>query len=86
MALDGISLTINEVEGLLLTLRIIPYTYENTVLNAKTPGDRMNLEVDMLARYVYNNLAYNDGTSDSLSPTDLADAGFSTGSRSGDQD
>ena len=52
VALDGISLTVNEVDARKLTVRIIPHTYKNTTLGEKSVGDMMNLEVDMLARYV----------------------------------
>jgi len=52
VALDGISLTVNQVDTRELTVRIIPHTFQNTTLGEKSVGDSMNLEVDMLARYV----------------------------------
>ena len=52
MALDGISLTVNEVEENRFGINIIPHTLTHTTLGAKKPGDRVNLEVDVLARYV----------------------------------
>jgi riboflavin synthase len=52
VALDGISLTVNEVEGNLFGINIIPHTLTHTTLGAKKPGDRVNLEVDVVARYV----------------------------------
>ena len=52
VALDGISLTVNEVEENLFGINIIPHTLTHTTLGAKKPGDRVNLEVDVLARYV----------------------------------
>jgi riboflavin synthase len=51
-ALDGVSLTVNEVEGTRFGVNVIPYTQKSTTLGAVQPGDRVNLEVDMLARYV----------------------------------
>lgn len=58
LALDGISLTVNEVHDGYIAVRIIPHTYRNTRLRNLESGDRMNLEVDMLARYVYTNTQY----------------------------
>jgi riboflavin synthase len=52
VALDGISLTVNEVEEKLFGISIIPHTLTHTTLGAKKPGDRVNLEVDVVARYV----------------------------------
>ncbi|HZT47160.1 MAG TPA: riboflavin synthase [Hyphomicrobiaceae bacterium] len=52
VALDGISLTVNEVEGASFGVNIIPHTLTHTTLGAKKPGDRVNLEVDVFARYV----------------------------------
>jgi riboflavin synthase len=52
VALDGISLTVNEVEGNAFGINIIPHTLTHTTLGAKKPGDRVNLEVDVFARYV----------------------------------
>jgi riboflavin synthase len=52
VALDGISLTVNEVEKLSFGVNIIPHTLTRTTLGAKKPGDKVNLEVDVLARYV----------------------------------
>jgi riboflavin synthase len=52
IALDGISLTVNEVENRSFGVNIIPHTLTHTTLGAKKPGDRVNLEVDVFARYV----------------------------------
>ena len=52
IALDGISLTVNEVEGNSFGVNIIPHTWERTTLAAAAPGSRLNVEIDMLARYV----------------------------------
>ena len=52
VALDGIALTVNEVEENLFGINIIPHTLTHTTLGAKKPGDRVNLEVDVVARYV----------------------------------
>jgi riboflavin synthase len=52
VALDGVSLTVNEVEGSRFGVNIIPHTRQCTTFRVLSPVDRMNFEVDMLARYV----------------------------------
>lgn len=52
VALDGVSLTINEVEGARFGVNLIPHTLAATTFGQAQPGDRVNLEIDMLARYV----------------------------------
>jgi riboflavin synthase len=52
VALDGISLTVNEVEKNRFGINIVPHTLTHTTLGAKKPGDRVNLEADVFARYV----------------------------------
>jgi riboflavin synthase len=51
VALDGISLTVNEVTAETFSVLIIPHTLSVTTLGATRAGDRMNLEVDLMARY-----------------------------------
>ena len=52
IAIDGISLTVAALEGDILSVTIIPHTYQNTALRERRPGTRVNLEVDVLAKYV----------------------------------
>ena len=52
VALDGVSLTVNEVEGAQFGVNIIPHTWDQTTLQYLNVGDAANIEVDMLARYV----------------------------------
>jgi riboflavin synthase len=52
VALDGVSLTVNEVEGQRFGVNIIPVTQRETSFGRLAPGDRVNLEIDMLARYL----------------------------------
>lgn len=52
VALDGISLTVNEVAGSRFGVNIIPHTLTATTWESKKPGDKVNLEVDLFARYV----------------------------------
>lgn len=56
IALDGISLTVNDVTKNLFTVNIIPFTWENTSLKFINPGTQLNIEIDMLARYVFKAL------------------------------
>ncbi|MFM7083705.1 MAG: riboflavin synthase [Hyphomicrobium sp.] len=57
IALDGTSLTVNEVEGCRFTVNLIPHTLTVTTWEGKKKGDYVNLEVDMFARYVERILA-----------------------------
>jgi riboflavin synthase len=52
VALDGVSLTVNEVEGARFGVNIIPHTQDVTTLGRLSVGDPVNMEIDMLARYV----------------------------------
>ena len=52
IAVDGVSLTVNEVEGNVFGVNIIPHTWEMTTLGRLKPGSKVNLEIDMLARYL----------------------------------
>ena len=52
VALDGVSLTVNQVENTVFEVNIIPHTLAVTTLGGLTAGDRVNLEIDILARYV----------------------------------
>ena len=51
-SVEGVSLTVNEVEDDIFGVNIIPHTWEATTLGALHVGDRVNLEIDMLARYL----------------------------------
>jgi riboflavin synthase len=56
ITVNGVSLTVNRVidgaEGCELSINLIPHTLENTTLGALEVGDRVNLEIDLIARYV----------------------------------
>ncbi len=54
IAIDGISLTINEVLEKGVSLMIIPHTFQVTTLHCKKEGDAVNIEIDMIAKMVYN--------------------------------
>ncbi|MDG4867394.1 riboflavin synthase [Guyparkeria sp. 1SP6A2] len=52
VAIDGVSLTVNEVSGVRCRLTIIPHTLEATIMGDYRPGHQVNLEVDLMARYL----------------------------------
>ena len=52
VALDGVSLTVNAVDGCLFSTNIIPHTWSVTGWDGVVVGQKMNIEIDMLARYV----------------------------------
>jgi riboflavin synthase len=52
ITIDGISLTVNQVDGAIFDLNIVPFTLQETTLGDYQPGQRVNLEVDLIARYL----------------------------------
>jgi riboflavin synthase len=52
IAVDGISLTVNQVDGYAFAVALIPHTLDRTGLGRKPPGSRVNLEVDIVGKYV----------------------------------
>ena len=52
ICVDGISLTVNAVDGARLELNIVPHTLQETIVSGYRPGRRVNLEVDLVARYL----------------------------------
>ena len=69
IAIDGISLTVARLEGDTLTVAIIPHTYENTNVPTWTEGAAVNLEFDMIGKYVVRALSQGR---DGVDPTALA--------------
>ncbi|MEJ2361862.1 MAG: riboflavin synthase [Gammaproteobacteria bacterium] len=52
ICVDGTSLTVNAVSGAVFELNIVPHTLQETIMEAYQPGTRVNLEVDLIARYL----------------------------------
>lgn len=52
ITINGVSLTVNQVEGDVFSVNLIPYTLEVTTLNELRAGDKVNVEIDLIARYV----------------------------------
>lgn len=62
ITLDGISLTVNEVDGCCFGVNLVPHTLSVTTWGSKKKGDYVNLEVDMIARYVNRILEFRSST------------------------
>ena len=52
ITVDGVSLTVNKVDGCRFALNVVPHTQQETIITHYRPGTRVNLEVDLLARYL----------------------------------
>lgn len=74
VALSGVSLTVNEVSGAQFSVVLIPHSQKGTLLADARPGDRLNLETDLLARYVARLLGV-DASASPLHPGSDAGAG-----------
>jgi riboflavin synthase len=57
ITIDGVSLTVAALEGSKLSVAVIPHTYGHTAMRAYRPGDPVNLEIDVVAKYVEKMLA-----------------------------
>lgn len=77
ITVDGVSLTVNALEGRLFDLNIVPHTAAQTTLVGYVSGRRVNLEVDIIARYLERLLQMGGApTSGGLSMATLAEHGF----------
>jgi riboflavin synthase len=74
ISIEGISLTVAAIKGTKVTVAIIPHTVEMTNLNSLKPGDPVNLEVDLIAKYVEKMMQGDSATS--LTVEKLVEAGF----------
>lgn len=84
VCLDGVSLTVNEVSGREFGVNLVPHTLSVTTLGQARPGSAVNLEVDLLARYVERLLQVDaTGQPAGLSAEALARAGFPGPGRAG---
>lgn len=75
VTINGISLTVAEIDADNIKLAIIPHTFENTNLKYLKKGDYVNIETDVLAKYVEKFLSTSDNKS-RINPTFLRDNGF----------
>lgn len=76
VCVDGISLTVNDVGEDCFQVNIVPHTLHETTLGRAAPGQRVNLEVDLLARYLERLLSGRDKGSDPIDLATLEKAGF----------
>lgn len=79
IAIDGISLTVVDTDASILTVSIIPHTLQETVLKFKNPGDIVNLECDMIGKYIERFISMRenrDTKKPSLTKEFLLDNGF----------
>jgi riboflavin synthase len=74
LSIEGISLTVAKLEKNRSTIAIIPHTVEMTNLHSLKPGDPVNLEADLIAKYVEKMM--NPATQSSLTIEDLVEQGF----------
>jgi riboflavin synthase len=75
ICIEGISLTVAKLEGKLCTVAIIPHTVEMTNLNSLLPGDPVNLEADLIAKYV-EKMMTREPAGSSLTVEELVRQGF----------
>ena len=75
LSIEGISLTVAKVEGTQVTVAIIPHTTEMTNLRSLKAGDPVNLEVDMIAKYV-EKMMRGDSANSAVTIERLVQAGF----------
>jgi len=75
LSIEGISLTVAKIEGTRVTVAIIPHTVEMTNLKSLQPGDPVNLEVDMIAKYV-EKMMRGESANSSITLEKLVSAGF----------
>ena len=79
IAIDGISLTVTEVTDSSFSVSLIPHTAKETTLGFKKVGDSVNLETDILGKYVERMLTWNkkqESTADTLNMNTLLENGF----------
>ncbi|MDR1922584.1 MAG: riboflavin synthase [Candidatus Adiutrix sp.] len=60
IAIDGVSLTVNEISAETFTVNLIPHTAEMTTIGFLRPGDRVNLETDLIGKYVKRLMTFDE--------------------------
>ncbi|ORU89526.1 MAG: riboflavin synthase subunit alpha [Cycloclasticus sp. symbiont of Poecilosclerida sp. M] len=77
ICIDGISLTVNSVDDASFSVNIVPHTLEMTTLGKRNVGDAVNLEVDVIARYIERLMIGGEGSTSTVDyKTLLKDSGF----------
>jgi len=80
IAIDGVSLTVARLEGQSLTISVIPHTYEHTTLGGVKRGEKVNLEFDLVGKYIERMLQHGPNAvgKGGITPEKLAEWGFGT--------
>ncbi len=76
IAIDGVSLTIARLADAVITVNVIPHTWEHTALRERAAGDAVNLETDIIARYVERFMAPHHGANRGPSAEQLRAWGY----------
>ena len=76
VAMEGISLTVAAVAGKIVTVHVIPHTFTHTNLKEKPEGAQLNIEADLLGKYVVNYLEKREDSSGSIDRSFLEETGF----------
>ncbi len=77
ICIDGISLTIYDLKDNVITVSAIPFTYDHTTLKFKKNSDKVNIETDLIGKYIVNYFnKNNDATKNSISINFLKENGF----------
>lgn len=76
ITIDGVSLTVNEVEGNIFRLTIIPHTMKETLFKNYKNGSKVNIETDMFARYVAHIISHQTNSSLSWNEIDAINASY----------
>ena len=76
ITIDGVSLTVNTVDECQFSINIVPHTWDNTVIAHYRIGDQVNIEVDLLARYVERLLLDREQPPKNLTKSFLQEHGF----------
>lgn len=76
ITINGISLTVAKISGNIIKIAIIPHTYNNTCLKSLQIGDNVNIETDILGKYVEKFLSAKDNNKSNISMNFLQENGF----------
>jgi riboflavin synthase len=76
IGIDGISLTVAEIEANEVSVAVIPHTYESTTLRTLAPGATLNIECDVLAKYVEKMLGNREGNGAGLTIEKMGELGY----------
>jgi riboflavin synthase len=76
VAVDGVSLTVAGLSGDTFSVAVIPHTFTRTTLPGKKPGDEMNLEYDVVAKYVESLLIFGKNDTETMTVDFLKNRGF----------